>query len=379
MIPALVLALSVGNSSPRAFVDVRLSSGGEYDTNALRAISQRSENAVLPNQNLTVVSDGLVRTALTGAGTLLIDRRGQHVVSGQLIIGSKQFLNRSSEDLLVQNLGLTFTSHLPGPFQLLIDAKGRLSRIRNNLRDYNQGSLRAELTWQIFRLSLGLSGGFQTFRFLPEKNFSYHGPRVGLRLRWPFSPSLRFEFQTRVSRRVYPRALVLTTVSNSPDPVPILSFCEDMDELEGVGLECQPVSPRRDTEYTSRLSIRYVGDVRLTASYQLGLQRSNSTLENLNRHRFTVSTSIALPWELNLSVRGALQINDGTSQTERQLLAEDDENQNSLQAQLQRKMTRIISAELRYALFVNQFGSSNVVFERHAIYFGLALHAQTPR
>ena len=111
--------------------------------------------------------------------------------------------------------------------------------------------------------------------------------------------------------------------------------------------------------------------------YLLRLQRSNSELENIDRHRISLQGTVELPWALMLNVLAGLQINTGVSVTDTRYLAEDDENQNSVQVQLGRALSEDLGLEARYALFANQFTTAEVDFLRHTVYLGLRYRAGT--
>ena len=105
------------------------------------------------------------------------------------------------------------------------------------------------------------------------------------------------------------------------------------------------------------------------------LQRSNSDFENIDRHRIEITATFGLPGRFTVNVLGALQINDGVSITDQKFLADDDENQNSLNVGVQRPIFGDAYAEARYALFTNQFSTADASFIRHTVYLGVGVRA----
>lgn len=373
MSQALTLALVLGNLLTNPSGTLRFSSGAEYDSNARRAIFIRPGGSSATRTN-EVIADGLNRSVLIGEGSLGLGSKQRHQVSGTVTLGWKRFFNQSSEDLLNQSVNLNLTSRLHKRLQLNIGGSGRMSRIRNSSRDYNTGSGRAGLRLNLNeQLSFLTSGSLTRFHFIPEKNFSFFAQNIAVGTLWSPNSAFTIRVNGQVKWQQYPRSLVPLTPINRSNTVS-LSFCEDFEEASTNGFECTPSPPRRDQTYIANLRLRYVGKIWLAKlGYQLQFQRSNSSFENIDRHRLSGSTSISLARSTNLSLRGAIQITEGVSRTDQQLLAEDDENQNTLQVQVQKKINRIIYLEVRYSLFMNQFGSSSVAFERHSIYAGLAV------
>jgi len=129
---------------------------------------------------------------------------------------------------------------------------------------------------------------------------------------------------------------------------------------------------RRDTEVQLAAGVTYRGGILVGGQYLLRRQRSTSELENVDRHRLTLFGTVGLPLDLTLSGLAALQINTGASLTDNRFLAEDDENQNSLQLQLRRPLFEGLSIEARYALFANQFSTAAANFVRHTVYLGVS-------
>ncbi|MEM7678708.1 MAG: hypothetical protein AAF449_22230, partial [Myxococcota bacterium] len=92
---------------------LRLAAGSELDTNARRAIQGADVEGDTvafrdANRPFEVVSDGLARVVIESeAGLILNDN---HALRGHYVLGAKRFFTETTEDLLVQELGLASLS-----------------------------------------------------------------------------------------------------------------------------------------------------------------------------------------------------------------------------------------------------------------------------
>lgn len=349
---------------------LRATLGGELDTNARRAIqaieSDPLEGRVRPTR---VVEDGLVRALVGAYGTFRVDPA--HAVFGELILGTKRFLRESTEDLVAQSLALGTSHEISPDWSFSTFAEVRISRIRSGQRDYDLALGGAELRLLLGVLDLTARTYVSGFAFAVEPRFDHLGPaavfEVGLR---PLS-RLRLAVRGGLLWRFYEgNGLVVGMPDDGLDGAPILTFCEE----PSPGIRCSS-ERRRDEEAQLEVIGRFrSADLMLELRYLLRLQRSTSPLENLDRHRLAAQATAGLPFEVTASLQAALQMNDGRSLTDEQLLAEDDENQNAVQVQLQRPLTEAVDLELRWALFANQFSTTDVSFLRQTVYLGLAVH-----
>jgi hypothetical protein len=334
----------------------RVSAGGEWDTNATRSIEGAGGD---------VVSDGLVRLVVDTR--VRFDPAPGHQISAGYLLGAKRFFREQTEDLLVHNLNLS-SGHVLVPWLIAsIVGAGKMSRIRNGTRDYNLGYVDGALTFRpLGQLDLEAHGGISGFTFPAEPNYDYLSPRVGgaLTYRPIRGLSLTGGFDW-VWRRYDGNALVRTTEN-------MLSFCMPEEQERNI---CVPAGKRRDTEAQISINATYRGSFVVGGGYLLRLQRSNSDLEQVDRHRISAFGTVGLPFDFTLNLLAALQINNGVSITDTLFLAEDDENQNSVQAGIGYRIVGDLVAELRYALFANQFATNDVSFLRHTVYLGLGYRA----
>lgn len=359
----VVFALALLHPSVETEVEVRASAGAEVDTNARRAIAGAAGSDA-------VVADALVR--VTAEVRAQLRSREGHFLVGQLGAGAKRFVEQGPEDLLAYRAQLEGRLGLGAGWFLGARGWGRLSRIRNRQRDYELGELTAELGWREGAFEAAAFGGGSAFGFGIEPRFDYVGVSVGARLGWRPWRDLFLGVQGGFRVRDYAGNALVVAASVDGTLPPRRTFCEDPARELEVGYRCSPRN-RRDDEVRVGGTLRWLGDFLLELGYLARIQRSSSELENVDRHRISLLATFALPARLDLSVRGGLQINDSVTLTDRAFLAEADENQNVLQAQLQRPIEGPVTAELRYALFANQFADVAAEFVRHTVYLGLAV------
>ncbi len=344
----------------------RLSAGGEWDTNAKRAIKGTSGS--------DVVGDGLIRLLVDT--DVRFDPAPGHQISAGYLLGAKRFFGQGGEDLLVHNLFLS-TAHTLTPWLVVtLAGAAKMSRIRSRTRDYNLAyGEAAVLVRPLSLLELEGHGGLTLFTFPAESNYDYLGPRAGaaVHVRPVRGLTLTGGFDW-VWRRYDGNALVIgTALDENGVPVNRLTFCTPEDQASGIS--CTARGDRRDTEAQISINAVYRGTFVVGGGYLLRLQRSNSDLEQVDRHRVSAFATVGLPFDFMVNLVAALQINNGVSITDTKFLAEDDENQNSLQAGIGYRITEDLVAEVRYALFANQFATNDVSFLRQTVYLGLGYRA----
>lgn len=344
----------------------RVSAGGEWDTNAKRSIKGTAES--------DVVSDGLIR--------LLVDTRVRfaaapgHQLSAGYLLGAKRFFDENTEDLLVHGLNLS-SAHAFTPWLLAtLGTAGKMSRIRSSVRNYDLAYGEGALIFRpIAPLDIEAHGGVTLFNFPSERNYDYLGPRVGGAVSYRPIRGLAFTAGFDwVWRNYEGNALVIGTAFDEDGiPINVLTFCTEEDRQKGI--TCTSPGERRDTEAQVSFNTIYRGAFVVGGGYLFRRQRSNSDLEEVDRHRVSVFGTVGLPFDFTINVVAALQINAGTSITDTKFLAEDDENQNSVQAGIGYRITEELVAELRYSLFANQFATNDVGFLRQTVYLGLGYRA----
>lgn len=370
---AFALVLLAVADTPSAKLDFRLALGEEWDTNARRVVTGNLailEGASLPSG--PVVGDGLTRFLADTEASFILTPHHQAQIA--YVLGAKRFYTYGSEDQLIHDLSVGTQHSFADWFWLSTWGTFRASRIRSGTRDYSLGTLGLGLNARpIDLVTIAVSGGVVGFDFKPEERLSYAGPFVGGEV--SLHPTARLNFAARVDQywRTYSgNALVRGTIDN-PDgsQTEVVTFCDGKDTPSILPPSCTQMT-RNDTELAFALRGAYRGWIQVGGEYLLRVQRSNSDLEDLDRHRLSAFATFPLPLELTGNILAALQINNGISLTQTKFLAEDDENQNSVQAQLGRDLTESLTAQLRYALFANQFSTAPISFLRQTVYLGIS-------
>lgn len=310
----------------------RLAAGTEWDTNARRAIG----TSLSP-----VVGDGVARLVAELESQFQIER--DHLVELGYLLGAKRFFTQSTEDLLIHNLTASTQHQLSRTFTATTLGWLRASRMRSGARDYSLAVAAATLQLHLFdSVTIAALGDWTSFAFPPDRSLSYKGPTAGGDVAWrvldDFVVGGRMQYTWRDFRGVV------------------------IGGTEG----------RNDTELLLTARASYQGLIRATLDYTWRKQRSNSQFEDVDRHRITVVASIPLVDGFAANVSATLQINVGTAISDPLLLAEDDENQNSVVVGLSRNLSDALSAEVRYALFANRFSTVDASFLRQTFYAGLS-------
>jgi hypothetical protein len=371
--PLLLLACA---QTPEAALSFRVALGEEWDTNARRTITAGDVN-VLPGASLPsgpVVGDGLTRLLADTQGVFRFGER--HQLNLGYVLGAKRFYGYGSEDLLVHDLSFGTSHFLSSWLSLASWGTLRASRIRSGLRDYSLGTLGAGVYVRPIELfTIGVSGGLTGFDFVPERRLSFGAPSVGGEV--TVRPIARLAFTARIDhiwRNYHGNALVLGQVGTGTNAVDRVVFCDATDR--STVDRCTPVA-RNDTEVAFALRGAYRGKVVIGGEYLLRVQRSTSRFEDIDRHRLSGFATFPLPFGFTANLLAALQINSGVSITGTKYVGEDDENQNSVQAQLGYDLSEELTAQLRYALFANQFSTAPVSFLRQTVYFGISYRMGT--
>jgi hypothetical protein len=396
----LLLLLAPAQEAPaerESWIDFHLAFGGEWDTNAFRAVDDPV--GFLPVPDRPVVSDGLARLLVSASGGFTLAEG--HRIDLSYVLGAKRFLDRATEDMLVHDLSVS-TEHVLAPWLIAIPwATLRANRTRSGVRDYSLGVFGMTATvFPIDILSIAGTGSLTVFEYDPEDRVSYWGPSAGVEA--TLRPSSRFSLSARVDyawRAFSGNGLVEAYVPDLRDPTKVWelrnSYCDGIDFPIEPPEELKPEkwfrcssSQRHDRELSIGLRTRYRLSVAipaldwtfladLGAEYLLRIQRSTSLYEDIDRHRISAYATFSLPLDFTANAAGALQFNHGASATAVRYPGDDDENQNTIQVQLSRPLTETLSAELRWAFYTNQFTTAPVSFARHTFYFGLSYRIGT--
>lgn len=361
MFAPLILIATTTLAGDRAEFAFRVAAGTEWDTNVRRAISDDTRRSITGDGVARLVADAHAHVAIADG----------HAADVGYVLGTKRFFNEATEDLLVHNLSLSTGHAFTDTLTSGIWGSLRASRMRSGERDYSIAAFGGgAAVHPLDVLSLGASASFTHFVFELDDRLSYAAPALSAEV--TVRPFDRFSIGARLERafRNYQgNALVPATVQSEDGPIEVATYCDGSDDLEPPA--CTPVA-RDDREWLLSLKTAYRGRIRVSLEYLLRVQRSSSTFENIDRHRVFAHGAFPLFLEVTGNVSAALQINSGVSITDTRFLAEDDENQNSLQLGLARRVMGPLGAEVRYALFANQFTTARVSFLRQIFYAGLS-------
>lgn len=340
-------------------LSLRLVSGSEWDTNARRAVNSTAQ--------VPPVSDGLVRVLVDADATVKLTPLDQ--VSLSYVLGAKRFFRESTEDLVAHDLVFYSAHRLIEALSLETGARFRTSRIRSGARDYTIARAGAGVTlmpWS--RVSFSLAGRVEGFDFGATDELSFFGP--GIEAAATLHASERFQLSVfggplwrayeGYAYRVFPEG------DGSYNAVK----CDGSDE------RC-PRMLRTDTEIDLGVRASFRGTFIVGGEALLRLQRSTSELEVIDRYRLSAYATVPLPLELTLSLIGALKYNHGLSASQQIYVAEDDENQNSLEVQLGRRIFAALRVDLRYALYANEFATASARFLRQTVYLGVSYALDT--
>lgn len=357
---ALSTLLALAAASDRSLIlepdlQLRLVSGSEWDTNAQRAVARGDRD---------IVSDGLVR--------LLVDTHAQLAITGDdhlrasYTLGAKRFFREQGEDVVAHDLRLGTTHRLAGPLGLHADGRFRASRMRNGLRDYTLVNGGAGPLLELGDFVLSAYAHYERFGYGITDTLDYQGPVTGAELSWRGTKKLSitgfaahawrgFEVNARQDVSTEEQLKVDTCDGPARDPL------------------CEDPYRRKDRELGAGVRALYQGSFLLGGEISARFQDSNDALERIDRYRLSIFATIPLPLELLLSFLGGLQFHRGLSATQASNLVEDDENQNSLEVQLGRKITAALSVNARYALYANSFATNDDTrFFRQTFYLGLS-------
>lgn len=369
----LVLALGSTPETSRQLVlepsaEFRVSSGTEWDTNARRAVIGGSD---LPGFGDRVVGDALLRLTVDAETTLRVTPLD--LVQLAYLIGAKRFFGEGTEDLLTHDLRL-YTHHLFGRYvSFSLFGQGKANRMRSGARDYTLGLGEGTLSVHFSpELSLSMRGRATSYDFT-DSRLAFAGPGMGGELTWRPHRRLRLSgFADFDWRRYRGNAVVALLEESTGQPFGnFVTLCDGTGDERLDGFTCEPLR-RSDTLLAVGSRVSYRGPVILGGSFLARFHRSNSDFENFDRFQVSAFATVPLPLGFVLNLLGILQLNRGTSVTQAQIQADDDENQNRLDVQLSHGLGEGLHIDAKYSLFADEFQNQAVDFIRHTFYLGLS-------
>lgn len=331
--------------------DLRGELGGEYDSNAHRT------EVIDCIASAPIVGSPLARAALSGHLADLVADRQQVALSATL--AGKLFTAPAARD---EDVVLAATS---ARWRMAVGEKSALGlqaiyyeafqRAASDPADaVDRRDFRSLTPSLIFDSRLGdntvLAGsaGYRSFVFKSDLDFDFHGPVGSLDLRWTREAAdgasdTELTVGASGERRAFSGRAIITNSALTP-----------------------PL--RQDTFLLAHVDFTHAGSVLWGAGYALQWNGSNSYGDALTRHVLALRFATALPLDFYLAARGELilaQYRDpvalGQNPTTGQLLSIDDENRNSLRADLTRALSERVQLVGRYTIYANEIGLSSSV------------------
>lgn len=294
----------------------------EWDDNALRT------------EGAAAVSDVLARyfSALTLQHPVV--ERSALVLD--IAHGGKFFLNEAEADTLLTQVFLGYQQRFDDHFGLYaqLDVKDRTERISR--RDYIRAGGGAG--FDVFLGPVALRGGLATrfFAFKPSADASSSNVEAQGRVKWDIDGAFYTAMSYTYARR---------------------SFETSRFVLDAGAVTEDPSTERGDDFDVVSMTLGWRGRAVLEASYAYSVNASNSYGQNLRRHSADLTATAPLPWSLFVSTHLELQ---RTTYEDPVLIDADflvdEDNRNSVVASVARGFGDAFELELRYSLYLQEFG-----------------------
>jgi hypothetical protein len=306
------------------FVSGGVRAGAEFDTNANRLEGDDAD------------ADGLARYFATLALQARAGQRG--ALSLDVNHGGKFFVEQVEADTLLTQITLGYRHRLGGGFGAWtnFDIRDRTERV--SLRDYNRGGLAGGLEATFGDVFGRVGAGWRYFAYKPSPEFSSSNIEGTMNAGWRFHPRWMATVGYTLAQRDFdtPRLIV--------------------DPEDDVGI-VETDTEREDLFHFAQVGAEYRGVVIAQAQYALAINRSNSFGQALTRHALEFTLTAGLFWELLASAQLGLQ---RTSYADPVLIDAsfiiDEDNRNALIASLARPFLDNWEVEVRYALYLQEFG-----------------------
>jgi hypothetical protein len=241
---------------------------------------------------------------------------------------------------------------------LSVGALGRGKDRRGGFRDYSDAAAGAWVTLRPApRTDLTLESVAHRFVYWPAQSYSFGAPELALNLRYGITFRHWLMAWGEIGWRRYNSFERLSQDFVSPD------------------------LRRHDLVVTGGAGYRFRGPFTLGLDYSYTAQLSNSYGETLFRHRVAASFGVALPWAIYFLGQGALQFTSfpsGVYLSPDLLLADDEENLNSLSLKVSRALNPWLEVELRYALYQGTLPANHLSYLRHTASLGATFRWPPP-
>jgi hypothetical protein len=241
---------------------------------------------------------------------------------------------------------------------LSVGATGRARDRRGSNRDYTDLAGSAWVSRHpARRVELTVEALAERFAYWPNSAYSFGAPELSLAFQWGITAQHWLFASGEIGWRRYPAPAIGT----------------DGSLLLGV--------PRQDLFVSGGAGYRFRGPFVIGADYRYSALLSNSFGQTLLRHQISVSAGVALPWHLFALVQASLlftQFPDGVYLAPEVLLADDEENLNSVSVKVSRVLTPWLEVELRYSLYQGVLPTNGLRYLRHTASLGATFRWPSP-
>ncbi len=267
--------------------------------------------------------------------------------------GGKFFFENelANADTLVTQFSLAF-EHQFLPELMLdthVDMKDRTERLP--IRDYNRGGLGLGLSLSLADVRLRLGGAYRYFAFKPNPSSGSSNLESKANANWAISHAFSMSLGYTFARRL---------------------FETDRFIQDGSELRVDEGRVRTDDFHSVYLQARYTGPFIASATYSLSLNISNSFGQELLRQTLTTSATFPLWFDFFATIKLELQ---RTSYEDPVLIDADflvdEDNRNAVITSLARGFGEHWEAELRYSLFLQEFGVG-ADYQRQTLFLAMA-------
>lgn len=339
---ASLLILLVGLASPSYLLaqDLRATgtvrTGVEWDDNVLRREGSAGDTDFLARYFTTVS----VASRSMERGVAIFD----------ISHGGKFFMTQAGSDELLTAIGLGYQYRVLEELGLFVnlDMKDRTERI--SVRDYNRGGLSGGADLFLGPVTLRLGAGGRYFAFKPSPDSSSSSVEAMARLRWEVIPNLYLGAgYTMAGRSFDTRRFVL--------------------DNDGVVMDSKVL--REDRFHVAQVNASWRGPVVLEGAYALSINQSNSYGQQLTRQSVDLVATAPLMWNFFASLRVEIQRTayDDPVLIDADFLLDED-NRNSLVGSLARTFGDSWEAEVRYSVYLQEFGVGSD-YKRQTLMFAM--------
>ena len=340
---ALLALFAVATTQPRSAngsgfsLEGIIKAGVEFDSNPERLNGDTTEADLVERLFLELGVDS------SGPGQL---------ISGTLRFGAKRFEEARDEDALVVDLAGNLQRQLWPATGLFVSLNGRDRTERGHIRDYTRADGQAGLFVSVGDVYLRAGPGLRYFLYKPDDTLSTRS--LGGIFSFSWTPGeivgigLSYRYQVK-------------------------TYAQDQLDQGDAGLFVVEGESRQDDDHTVGVTLDLKSSFLARLEFYFQQNLSNSFGKAFSRIIVRLGTTVSLPWEIYLTGRTSIQ---RTSFSEGVLIdptfTVDDENRNTLELSLSRDIVDWLRVELRYSLYLQEFGGDDSSYERHLVFGGLA-------